>query len=117
GPRDAVGGYLLRRLLALVPTLLGITLVAFLILNLLPSDPLATWSSGGAPLSAEAMARLRDSLGAEESPLRRYGEWLLSLARLDLGRSLRDARPVSEVIAEALPWTLLLNLCSVAAVY
>lgn len=112
-----MGGYLLRRLLALVPTLLGITLLAFLILNLLPSDPVAIWSSGGAPLSAEAMARLRDTLGAGRGPMTRYGDWLLALLRCDLGRSLRDDRPVGEVVGEALPWTLLLNLCSMAAVY
>ncbi|HYV86627.1 MAG TPA: ABC transporter permease [Patescibacteria group bacterium] len=112
-----MSGFLLRRLLACLPTLLGITLVAFVILNLLPSDPVLTWSEAGVPMSAESQARLRAALGAGRGPAERYSDWLLSVVRLDLGRSLRDARPVQEVIGEALPWTALLNLCAMAAIY
>jgi peptide/nickel transport system permease protein len=112
-----MAGFLLRRLLASLPTLLGITLVAFVILNLLPGDPVLTWSEAGVPMSAEAQARLRQALGSDRAPALRYADWLLSVLRFDLGRSLRDARPVSEVIGEALPWTMLLNLCALAAIY
>jgi peptide/nickel transport system permease protein len=105
-------------MLVCLPTLLGITLIAFAILNLLPSDPLATWSEGGAgPASAETMARLRDALQPDAGAARRYATWLLDLLRLDLGRSLRDGRPVIAVIGEALPWTLLLNLSAIVAIY
>src|SRR5262245_50948660 len=114
---DRMSGFLLRRLLAALPTLLGITLVAFLILNLLPGDPVLTWSEAGVPMSAEAQARLRSALGSDRCPMLRYADWLLSVLRFDLGRSLRDARPVTEVIGEALPWTMLLNLCALAALY
>jgi peptide/nickel transport system permease protein len=110
-------GYILRRALVSLPTLLGITLIAFAILNVLPSDPLLTWSDGAAPASAEAMNRLRDALQPDSGPATRYATWLLGLLRLDLGRSLRDGRPVTAVIAEALPWTLLLNLAALAAIY
>jgi peptide/nickel transport system permease protein len=111
-------GYILRRALVSLPTLLGITLVAFAILNLLPSDPLAAWSAGGtAPVSAEAMARLRDALQPDAGAWRRYTTWLLGVLRLDLGLSLRDGRPVGAVIAEALPWTLILNLAAIVAIY
>jgi peptide/nickel transport system permease protein len=112
-----MAGFLLRRLLAALPTLLGITLVAFTILNLLPGDPVLTWSEAGVPMSAEAQARLRAALGTERGAAERYSDWILAVARLDLGQSLRDARPVQDVIGEALPWTLLLNLCAMAAIY
>jgi peptide/nickel transport system permease protein len=110
-------GYLLRRILALLPTLVGISLVAFLILNLIPADPILTWSLGGAPPSAEALERLRAELGADRGPVARYADWSLGVLRGDLGRSLRDGRPVTAVIAEALPWSLLLNACALLAIY
>jgi peptide/nickel transport system permease protein len=112
-----MAGFLLRRLLAALPTLLGITLVAFTILNLLPGDPVLTWSEAGVPMSAEAQARLRAALGTERGAAARYADWILAVVRLDLGQSLRDARPVQEIIGEALPWTLLLNFCAMAAIY
>jgi peptide/nickel transport system permease protein len=112
-----VTAFVLRRLASVLPTLLGITLVAFLILNLLPSDPLLTWSEGAAAPSAEAAARLRAELGTDRGPLARYLDWLGALLRLDLGHSLRDGRPVVTIVGEALPWTVLLNLGALAAIY
>jgi len=109
--------YLLRRLLATVPTLIGISLVSFLILNLIPADPIVTWSAGGASPSAEARERLRAELGADRGAVERYAEWSLGLLRGDLGLSLRDGRPVRTVIAEALPWSLILNACALLLIY
>ncbi len=108
--------YLVRRVLSALPALLGVTLVAFTILNLLPSDPLQVWSGGGVP-SAEASARLRSELGVDRGPVARYVAWTLALLHGDLGRSLRDGRPVTSVIGDALPWSLALNLCAVLAIY
>ncbi len=108
--------FLVRRVLSALPALVGVTLVAFFILNLLPSDPLQVWS-GGASLSAEASERLRSELGVERGPAARYAAWALALMRGDLGRSLRDGRPVASVIGDALPWSLALNLCAVLAIY
>ncbi len=109
--------FLVRRILALVPTLIGITLLTFLILNLLPADPLRTWSTGGPVPSAEARARLRAELRADEGPGARYLSWSLALLRGDLGQSLRDGRPVGQVVAEALPWTIVLNGCAILLIY
>ena len=108
--------FLVRRVLSALPALVGVTLVAFFILNLLPSDPVQVWS-GGSGLSAEAAARLRSELGVDRGPAARYAAWALALMRGDLGRSLRDGRPVASVIGDALPWSLALNLCSVLAIY
>ncbi len=109
--------FLIRRALSALPTLFGISVIAFLILGLLPSDPLLSWSPGAAAPSAEAMARARDALGPEPGPVARYADWGLGVLRGDLGRSRRDGRPVAEVIGEALPFTLVLNLCAVMAIY
>ena len=105
-----------RRILSVLPTLLGVTLLAFGILNLLPADPIQVWSPGSAP-SAEAVAHLRTVLGADRGPAARYLSWALGLCRGDLGQSLRDGRPVAMVIGEALPWSLGLNFASILLIY
>ena len=109
--------YLLRRLLATLPTLIGISIVSFLILNVIPADPILTWSVGGRLPSAEALQHLRAELGSERGPIARFAEWSLAMLRGDLGRSLRDGRPVTAVIGEALPWSLLLNLSALLRIY
>jgi peptide/nickel transport system permease protein len=63
------------------------------------------------------MHRLRAEIGADRGPVERYLGWVIATLRGDLGRSLRDGRPVVAVLAEALPWTILLNLCAVVAIY
>ena len=108
--------FLARRALSTVPTLLWISLLAFAILNLLPSDPIQVWS-GGSPYSVEAAEHLRSELRLDRGVVARYASWGLALLRGDLGRSLRDGRPVTSVIADALPWSLLLNLGSVLLIY
>jgi peptide/nickel transport system permease protein len=109
-------GFVLRRLLSALPTLLGITLLAFAVLNLLPGDPRDTGPGAAGILSAEASAHL----GAAPDGgglVRRYLRWTGALLRGDLGTSIGRERPVAALIAEALPWTVLLNACALAAMY
>jgi peptide/nickel transport system permease protein len=112
-----MAGYAARRLLLALPTLLGISLLSFLILSVLPGDPIAARLEGGAPLSAEAEARLRAELRLDRPVIARYADWLAGALRGDLGRSVRDGRPVAGLVRDALPWTLLLNAAAVAALY
>lgn len=112
-----MAGYFLRRVVGVVPTLLGVSLLAFGLLNVLPSDPVLMWSEAGTPMSAEGMERLRRELGTDRSPAARYGDWLVHAIQLDFGHSLRDARPVTDHVSETLPWTILLNLSAIAAIY
>jgi peptide/nickel transport system permease protein len=108
--------FLARRVLSAVPTLFGISLLTFLVLNLLPNDPVMVWSGGGY-YSAEAIDHLRSELRLQQRPAARYLAWGTTLLRGDLGRSLRDGRPVTALIAEALPWSLLLNVCAIFVIY
>lgn len=112
-----MGGFLLRRLLAAVPTLIGVTIVVFTLLSVLPSDPILASSEAGTPLSAEAIERLRAYASPARPAAARYADWLLGIVRLDFGQSLRDARPVADLLLDGLPFTLLLNLCGIAAIY
>jgi len=108
--------FLLRRVLSAVPTLVGISLLTFLVLNILPGDPVLVWSGGGY-YSAEAIEHLRSELRLEQGPVARYVSWGFDLLRGDLGRSMRDGRPVATVVASALPCSLLLNFCAILAIY
>ncbi|MCG6896358.1 MAG: ABC transporter permease [Thiocapsa sp.] len=99
-------GYALRRLLQLVPVLLGISIVVFFITALLPGDPaLAILGPYATP---ESLASLRAELGLDRPVWQRYVVWLGNVVQGDLGRSVTLQRPVIDEIAERLGPTLLL---------
>ncbi len=99
-------GYVLRRLLQLPLVLLGISLVVFLILALLPGDPaLAILGPYATP---ESLAALRGELGLDEPLWRRFVLWLGRVLQGDLGRSVSLERPVVDEIGERLGPSLLL---------
>jgi peptide/nickel transport system permease protein len=98
--------YILRRLIQLIPVLLGISLVVFLIMALLPGDPaLAILGPYATP---EALASLRAELGLDQPLWKRFVIWLGNVLQGDLGRSITLQRPVVDEIAERIGPTLLL---------
>jgi peptide/nickel transport system permease protein len=100
--------YLLRRVVLMVPTFLGITLLTFAMAHLAPGDPLQLdQETVGA--SQDAVRRQRAEKGLDAPLPVQYGRWLSRVARLDFGRSLIDQRPVSEKLAESLPRTALVS--------
>ena len=101
-----MSGYILRRLLQLIPVLFGISLVVFLIMALLPGDPaLAILGPYATP---ESLASLRRDLGLDQPLWRRFFIWLGNVLQGDLGRSVSLQRPVSDEIGERIGPTLLL---------
>lgn len=105
--------YALRRFMGVVPTLIGISLVTFVVINLAPGDP-TELSSGGTMrrVSRQALEQMRHLYGLDRPILVRYGIWLRRLAQLDFGNSFADHRPVLDKILERLPATLQLNVLS-----
>lgn len=110
--------YFLRRLLSTVPTLIGITLVTFFLLELLPGREMALAGrrEKGMP-RPEVLEQIREEYGLDQPAPRRYLNWVLRLARGDLGESLLDGRPVSRVIRESAGPTFLLNLAALALAF
>lgn len=103
-----MGRYLRRRLLLMVPTFLGITLLTFAVAHLAPGDPLQLdQETPGA--SAADVARRRAAQGLDAPVPVQYGRWLSRVARFDFGRSFVDQRPVAEKVLEALPRTALVS--------
>ena len=99
-------------MLRTVPTLLGVSVLVFLIMHVIPGDPAAI--AAGLDASPETVAALRESLGLNRPLPEQFGAFLGRVVRGDLGVSIRTGRPVIEEIASRLPYTLLLSVASVA---
>jgi peptide/nickel transport system permease protein len=106
--------YTLRRLLYLVPTLIGITIVTFAVINLAPGDPVALINRGemDARVSPQAYQNMLHLYGLDDPIHVRYLVWVKRLATLDFGNSFLDHRPVIQKIGERLPATIILNTTS-----
>ena len=85
GPITAT--YVATRLLAVAPVLVGVTLVAFLLLQIVPGDPAVAIL--GPTASAEAVAKLRESLGLNQPVYVQYFRWLGKTLSGDMGRSIQ----------------------------
>ncbi|MCK6576810.1 MAG: ABC transporter permease [Anaerolineae bacterium] len=95
--------YLIGRLVQFLPTLLGITLLTFVMIRVLPGDP-AQFLEGDRG-DAASLAATRARLGIDEPLTTQFWIFVTDLLRGDLGRSFITNRPVSEMIATALPQT------------
>jgi peptide/nickel transport system permease protein len=102
--------YLLKRLLSLPPTLLGVSVLTFLFLRLIPGDAIAVRLGTSTALSPEQLAQLRAYFGIDQPLHAQYLGWLGSLLRGDAGYSIRTGQPVAVEIAGRLPVTLELAL-------
>ena len=99
-----MGKYILRRLLQLIPTLLGVYTVAFFLMRVLPGDSAKFLL--GFHGSAEALAAMRARMHLDEPVLSQYVLFIGNLLRGDLGASYITGEPVTEVIGRAIPITL-----------
>jgi peptide/nickel transport system permease protein len=97
-------GFLGRRLLQLVPVAVGITIVVFLMLRLIPGDPVRIML--GSRATPESIASLQRSLGLDKPLWEQYVYFMRNLARGDLGISLLYRQPVRALVLERLPATL-----------
>lgn len=101
--------FILRRLAALLPVLLGVTLVVFAMLWLAPGDPLlALVGESAQGMSKSALEELRRAHGLDRGPLVQYLGYIADLAWGDLGVSVRSGQPVSQEVLSRFPATLLL---------
>lgn len=102
--------YLLRRLVAAAALVLALLTVVFCVVRAAPGDPLDRFADP--ELGAPERAQMRHALGLDRPLTAQYLGWLGGVVRGDFGRSLRQHRPVREILAEAVPATLLLTLTS-----
>ncbi len=126
--------YAIRRLFAILPTLLGVSLISFVIINLAPGSPIeqkiqqirfGSLMSGGPSagisgsssrsqqgVSQEIIDALKKQYGFDRPVLERYWIWLKNLAKLDFGKSFTYEEPVMKVILQKMPVSLQFGLVS-----
>jgi len=100
-----MGRFIVRRLLLLIPILFGVVTVTFIIMYVIPGDPVL--SLVGERYDEETLDRLRGELGLDRPLAIRYIDYLGRVARFDLGRSFVTGRPVFETIKERFPTKVL----------
>jgi ABC-type dipeptide/oligopeptide/nickel transport system permease component len=110
GAARAVRRFLVHRLLLLVPTLLGVLVAAFLLLNVAPGDPVQEMV--GERADSATVARLRRQLRLDDPLPVQFGHYLAGVVRGDLGRSYITRRPIAHDLAERFPKTLQLTLAA-----
>lgn len=108
-----MGKYIFKRLLQLIPILLGVSFITFALMYIAPSDPAEMkLSAQGTAVSQEIIDETREEMGLNKPFIEQYLTWLLSLLKGDLGLSYVDNLPVSKKIVSALPSTIILALSS-----
>lgn len=107
--------YIARRLLGAVPLVLGIATIVFFVVNLAPGDPTLYLLAPG--MSADVVEQMRVNFGLDQPVHIRYLRWLGSMLTGDFGYSFSYNRPVTEVLLEFLPNTLILSACALAVAF
>ncbi len=110
--------YLLKRLLLMVPMLLGITIISFVVIHLTPGEPEIIGAEMNPKVTKQVRERIRSLYGLDKPVHVQYFLWLKRVVKLDFGLSfMPDRRPVIAKIAERLPVTVTLNLISMMLIF
>jgi peptide/nickel transport system permease protein len=106
-----------RTAMQALPTMLGIVVLCFLFLHLAPGDAADVLAAQNGSATAETMNALRERLGLDQTILTQLVNYLVHLAHFDLGYSARFGMPVSQLILERLPNTLLLMVAALGVAF
>jgi peptide/nickel transport system permease protein len=113
--------FLARRLLTMILTLLVISALVFVIIQLPPGDYLSTMvaelQSQGEQVAQEKIEFLRHQYGLDRPLIEQYGIWVLGLLQGDLGYSFEYNKPVSEIVGDRLLLTIVLNFATIIFIY
>jgi peptide/nickel transport system permease protein len=104
--------YLIRRLLLLIPVIVGVLTLVFFMRALVPGDPIEIMFLGEMPPNPETVAQIRSELGLDVPLPAQYINYLVGVAKGDLGKSVRTRRPVLVEIRERYVNTLILTFAS-----
>jgi len=102
--------YTIRRLIAIIPVLLGLLVLISLLIEFIPGDPARVML--GQHVSEEALEILRERMGLNRPFIVRFGIYLGNLFRGDWGTSIREGRPILTILAERIPATFELSLAA-----
>jgi ABC-type dipeptide/oligopeptide/nickel transport system permease component len=103
--------FILKRILQIIPVIIGVTLILFILMYILPADPAKLILQKGA--SAEALANLRAKMGIDKPIYIQYWRYIKNLFSGDLGMSYRYNRSVNSILAEHYPYSIKLALAAI----
>ncbi len=110
-------GYVIRRILIMIPTLLAISLIVFIIIELPPGDYLESYvaelQAQGESVDPQEIQFLREQYGFDESPVQRYLRWVGGMLQGDFGYSFEYRLPVSEVVGDRLFLTIVVSMATI----
>lgn len=109
--------YIVRRLLQLIPVLLGITIISFIVIHLAPGKPTDMMTQLNPKASLEAREKLEKIYGLDKPLHTQYIIWLERLIKFDFGNSFTDGRPAVKKILERMPVTILINSLSIVIIF
>jgi peptide/nickel transport system permease protein len=102
--------YVVKRVLQMIPTLIGVSILCFIIIRAVPGDP--AHLIAGADATEEQVKSVSERLGLDRPLYEQYGSYVSNLLRGDMGISLRSERPVLQEIMVRFPNTILLTILS-----
>ncbi|HEU5328268.1 MAG: ABC transporter permease [Thermomicrobiales bacterium] len=106
-----MGSYIVRRVLQIIPLLIGISILVFILVNAVPGSPVSDMAFNPS-VRPEDIARIKHALGLDQPLYKRYFVWISHVARGDLGLNMVTYQPVSKDIAARLPNTLKLTIAA-----
>ena len=108
--------YIAKRLVIMIPTLIGISIVAFLLITLPPGNYLDTYMAelrrSGAEVDMARIKSLEIRYGVNDPVYVQYWKWAKGFVKGDMGMSFRLRRPVVDLVKERLGWTLIISTCT-----
>lgn len=104
--------YLVRRLLFVIPVVIGVLTLVFFMRALVPGDPIEIMFLGQPPPDPDTVAAIRRELGLDKSLPMQYVQYIIGVVQGDLGASVRTRRPVLDEIRDRYPNTLILTFAS-----
>lgn len=117
-----MGKYLTRRFLIMIPTLFAISIATFVIIQLPPGDYVSTlvaqYAAQGDQMDSGRIAALEERYGVNESMIVQYWKWISNIVfHLDFGESFSWKMPVTELLADRLPLTIMLSLATMLFIW
>lgn len=105
--------YIIKRLIQLIPIILGITFLTFALLYISPGDPAQKkLSAQGVAVTNEVLEQTREEMGLNQPFMKQYTDWLINLLQCNMGTSYKDGIPVVQKLEKGMKYTFVLTVSS-----
>lgn len=109
--------YIIKRILGIIPILIGITIISFLVIRLAPGKPTELMMQMNPKAALEAQERIEKIFGLDKPLHIQYIKWFKNSLKLDFGVSFVDGRPVKDKIFERMPITIFINVLALIVIF